>query len=298
MAVNIPAGNQGVAATVQWIRTLVDRAVRSLDVNRLAIRILDEAHVPEYDTRAAAKAIYNWVRTNFRFVPDPIGYDDNWQPQGYETLRPIEELLQVRAGDCDDINSVLLASLLSSIGIVCRLVTVAADADQPGQFSHIYFEALIDGEWIAVDAARPGAKFGREPEWWTAKRIWGLDGGYVDVGEVPNMRGMNGLGRMVNLRGLGDDSDDDDSGSDIDYGAIIQQALTSAPQIVSAITGNPLTSTVARPLTAVSATGVATGLVSATPVGTAASASLALGISSSDILAIALIAGFFIMASR
>ena len=272
---------------MQWIRTLVDRAVRSLHVNRLAIQILDAAHVPEYDTRAAAKAIYNWVRTNFRFVPDPIGYDENWQPTGYETLRPVEELLQVRAGDCDDINSILLASLLSSVGIVVRLVTVASDPDQPGLFSHIYFEALIDGEWVAVDAARPGAKFGREPEYWTAKRIWGLDGGYVDIGTADTEGAtMNGL------RGLGQDDGTDDSG--IDWGAIATQALSETPQIISAVRAPGS----ALPALALSQTRVATAATTIPVTTTAANSSL-FGLTTTDlVLGVVVIGLFFVMGRR
>lgn len=228
MALAIPEGDPGVEATVRWIRKLVDCAVRDPTVNRLAISILDSARAREHDQLAAAKAIYNWVRANFRFVPDVIGYDDNWNPVGYETLRPVEEILRVRAGDCDDINGVLLPSLLGSVGIAVRLVTVAADPDRPGAFSHIYPEALIDGQWIAVDAARPGARFGREPERYERKRVWGLsDGGYQDVGR------LNGLGFELAADAGGD------SGGGIDWGAIIKESIQTAPKIIGAARAAP-----------------------------------------------------------
>lgn len=225
MALNIPEGDRGIEATVRWIRKLVDCAVRSPEVNRLAISILDSGGAREHDQLSAAKTIYNWVRSNFRFVPDVISYDEKWNPVGYETLRPIEEIIRVRAGDCDDINGVLLPSLLGSVGIAVRLVTVAADPDQPGSFSHIYPEALIDGQWIAVDAARPGARFGREPEHWDRKRIWGLsNGGYQDVGR---------------LNGLGFEYDPDTSGGRIDWGSIIQAGIEATPKIIGASRAAP-----------------------------------------------------------
>ena len=146
-------------------RRFVQDAVRSPEVNRLAIRILQESNAPQHNPTAEAKAIFNWVRKNFRFVSE-----------SEETLRPIEEILRVRAGDCDDINGILLPSLLMSVGIPVRLVTVAVEPDAPKSFSHIYAEALLDGEWVAVDAARPGASFGRAPEHYFRKRIWKISG--------------------------------------------------------------------------------------------------------------------------
>ena len=47
------------------------------------------------------------------------------------------------AGDCDDF-SMLTAALLEASGIPWEFVTVAADRDSPGRFSHVYVRALVE----------------------------------------------------------------------------------------------------------------------------------------------------------
>jgi hypothetical protein len=276
-----------VEATVRWIRIFIDRAVRSPEVNRLAIAILDAGGAREHDQRSAAKTIYDWVSANFRFVPDVVGYDAEFRPQGYETLRPIEEILRVRAGDCDDLNGVLLPALLSSVGIPVRLVTVASDPDQPDVFSHIYPEAYVGGQWVAVDVARVGARFGREPEFYTAKRIWGVEGGYVDLlpgeefalmdrtAEQATMAGLNGLGQ--------------DDGDGIDWGSLIQSAVKETPQLITAIRA---------PAAAMPMVALANASKASTALPTASVPSTTLmGLSSGDILlGVALLGGFFVFA--
>ena len=180
MVLTIPDGDRGVETTVRYISRFVQDAVRSPEVNRLAISILHESNAPQHNPTAEAKAIFNWVRRNFRFVSE-----------SEETLRPIQEILRVRAGDCDDINGILLPSLLLSVGIPVRLVTVAVEPDAPESFSHIYAEALLNGSWVAVDAARPGARFGRAPEHYFRKRVWKISGDrYSDVAGLNGYRGL------------------------------------------------------------------------------------------------------------
>ncbi len=181
MVLNIPDGDRGIEATVAYISKFVQSAVHSADVNRLAISILQNSHAAEHNTTAEAKALFNWVHKNFRFVGE-----------SEETLRPVDEILRVRAGDCDDLNGILLPSLLLSVGIPVRLVTVATESQAPEQFSHIYPEAWLNNRWVAMDVARPGARFGREPEHYFRKRIWHIAGDhYTDVGRLRGMGTFN-----------------------------------------------------------------------------------------------------------
>jgi hypothetical protein len=99
-----------------------------------------------------AKAIFLFVRDRFTYVLDPVRYEYVKTPMG--SIRSL-------GGDCDDA-SVLLASLLGSIGISTRLVFVP---------NHVYVEALLPeasmkdktykGEdWVALDGACKGCGFG------------------------------------------------------------------------------------------------------------------------------------------
>jgi hypothetical protein len=122
------------------------------------------------------------VQRRVKFVPDIVDK---------ETLRPAAVIWQQGFGDCDDINAVLLPSLLMTVGFPTRLVTIACDSEDFSQFSHIYAETEINGAWIPVDLARPGARFGRDPGYHERRHVWSL----VD-GEHYEDSPASGLGFM------------------------------------------------------------------------------------------------------
>jgi Transglutaminase-like superfamily len=223
------SGDAGVEQTINEMRGLVDEALRDPQINRLARDIVRSA--PAFDDLAEANALYEWVRRNIRFTKDPVNK---------ETLYPPAELLKIRAGDCDDI-SMLLATLLMSVGYEARLMTVAASGDE---FSHVYVEANINGQWIPLDPARYDSQFGVAPPAFTRARWWSLsdashgdlsgtkvfvqpgatahvhcgDGArkYGQLGDYPRFRshvsggiphpGFNGMGAYTRtMRGMGDE---------------------------------------------------------------------------------------------
>lgn len=182
IAYPMPGGDAGVTQTMGLIRRLVDSAIKDPFVNRTAIEILQQSNAPQYDQSAAAQIIYNWVKRNIRYVQDPVGK---------ETVRPANVILEVRAGDCDDINGVLIPSLLGTIGITTRGVTIAA-APGSDDFTHIYAEAMLDGRWVALDAARPNVVFGQAPEMYKRRAEWPLTGS--EVGQGGYLAGMAAMG--------------------------------------------------------------------------------------------------------
>jgi len=68
-----------------------------------------------------------------------------------ELLHSARRMLELRAGDCDDM-TILLASMIKSIGHPVRLVLVGFNPRNKKLFSHIYLEALCKGLWIPLDA--------------------------------------------------------------------------------------------------------------------------------------------------
>lgn len=182
LSYSLPGGDRGVAKTMDLIRSLVDSAIKDPFVNRTAIEILHQSNAPQYDQLAAARTIYDWVHRNIRYVQDPVGK---------ETVRPANVILKVRAGDCDDINGVLIPSLLGTIGITTRGVTIAA-AQGSNDFSHIYAEAMLNGQWVALDAARPNVVFGQAPGTYWRRAEWPLTGS--EVGQGGYLAGMAALG--------------------------------------------------------------------------------------------------------
>lgn len=163
------SGDAGVEQTVALMRQLVDEALRDPSVIRLAADIVRP--FPAFDDLAEANALYEWVRRNIRFTKDPVNK---------EKLYPPAELLKIRSGDCDDI-SMLLATLLMAVGYPARLMTIAAPGS-PDQFSHVYVEAEIHGQWIPIDPARADSQFGVAPPMFTRARWWSLtDSSYGDL---------------------------------------------------------------------------------------------------------------------
>lgn len=178
----IADGDLGTAQTIDKIRKLVHDGMTDQLVNRTAIAIVRQSGVPQFDFLGEIKSIYEWVLRSIRFVRDIYQV---------ETLRSAREIILVGAGDCDDINSILLPSLLLTIGAHVRLVTISANAEDPHSFSHIYCEVeLPDGSWLALDAARKNPAFGKQPMYYFRKRVWSLgDSSYKD------MKGLGGYYR-------------------------------------------------------------------------------------------------------
>jgi hypothetical protein len=195
------SGDAGVEQTINEMRGLVDEALRDPSIIRLATDIVRSA--PAFDDLAEANALYEWVRRNIRFTKDPVNK---------EKLYPPAELLKIRAGDCDDI-SMLLGTLLMAVGYPARLMTVAAGGDE---FSHVYVEGNVNGEWIAMDPARYDSQFGVAPPAFTRARWWSLtDAAQGDLsgmlGNYPRyMAHVSGIGaygpvhRMSGMGALGD----------------------------------------------------------------------------------------------
>lgn len=218
MGTPLAHGDHGVEQTINVIRHLVEDAVKDPAVNVAAIGMVRGVG-DQFSRDAKAQAIYTAVANRFSYVEDPVG------PLGpKETLRPARVLLQIWAGDCDDA-SVLISSLLGTIGIPSRLVTIAADPSAPDEFSHIYPEAeVFPGNWVAMDIARPGSAYGSAPQRYFRKRIWSLtDRAYQDMsgGRASSLNGYAMLG---------------DASTTIDALATLE---SGAAQIASAVKGQP-----------------------------------------------------------
>jgi hypothetical protein len=170
--VPLAGGDSGVAQTIDQMRSLVNEAITDPSILRTAKDIIRS--VPAFDDYSEAQALYNWVRQNIRFTKDPVDK---------ETLYPPSEMLQIRSGDCDDI-SMLLGTLLMAIGYPARLMTVAANGDD---FSHVYVEGQINGQWIPMDPARSDSQFGVAPPSYTRARWWSLSDS--SQGDLPGTLG-------------------------------------------------------------------------------------------------------------
>lgn len=256
------------------MRKLVDEALNDAQFVRQAIEMVRS--VAAFDELGELHALYRWVKGHIRYTKDPVTK---------EKLYPPQELLKIRAGDCDDI-SMLLGALAIAIGYPARLITVSANAQSPEEFSHVYVEAEApagSGNWVPLDAARLDSEFGAEPPHYFRKRAWSLtDDSYVDL-SGHKRRWPQFLSGYV---GLGQDG--------IDWSQIIEQGLTEVPAVVSAAKGLP--SRTMNPYGSFQ-TGYTPGY-GIPPAGYSSPVAGGFGLSMGGMLPLLLIGGLFLFASR
>jgi transglutaminase-like putative cysteine protease len=141
----IPKGYLGTRKTLEHIQALIHQGVKNFYVRQKAIDVLLERGVRPKDYLGEIKALFEWVQKSVRYTRDPFRV---------EVLHSARRILELRAGDCDDM-TILLGAMLESIGHPIRLVIVGPNPFRPLLFSHIYLEVRYKGKWIPLDATMP-----------------------------------------------------------------------------------------------------------------------------------------------
>ena len=154
--VRVPAGDAGTLETARIIARLVREGSRDFYVRQKAIAIFRACGVRPKDRLGEVSALFEWVRRNVRYTRDI------WQ---VETLHTARRLLELRAGDCDDM-TILLGAMLMSTGHPVRLVLAGYHPAKPHGYSHIYPEVNVRGRWIALDSTLP------HPMGWQPRALW------------------------------------------------------------------------------------------------------------------------------
>lgn len=151
----IPDGKAGTLATLKIMRQIARQYKTSLAVRNLALFLTQ--NLKSKDWFSEAKVIQEYARDKIRYVKDIAGV---------ETLQTPEVTLEVKAGDCDD-KSVLIASLLLSIGHPVRFVAIGKT---PDNFVHVFPETRIGTKWVALEATEP-VNIGWQPTGYPARLI-------------------------------------------------------------------------------------------------------------------------------
>jgi hypothetical protein len=141
----IPSGPRGTDRTVAHIKSLILQGAKDFSVRQKAIDILRTRAVRPKDYLGEIKALFEWVQRNIRYTRDPFRV---------ELLHSPMRMLELRAGDCDDM-TILLGAMLQSIGHPVRVVVVGPDPLRPGLFTHVYPEVSYRGRWIPLDPTMP-----------------------------------------------------------------------------------------------------------------------------------------------
>src|SRR6266508_1616679 len=154
--VRVPKGARGTIASAGLIANLIREGARDFYVRQKAIEIFREAGAAPKDRRAEVCALFNWVRNNIRYTRDIFRT---------ELLHSARRMLELRAGDCDDM-TILLGAMLKSTGHPVRLVLAGFHTGKPHSYSHIYPEVNVRGRWIPIDASM------ERPIGWAPPALW------------------------------------------------------------------------------------------------------------------------------
>ncbi|MGH7457141.1 MAG: transglutaminase domain-containing protein [bacterium] len=149
----IPKGYAGTLVTARYVVDLIKQGAKDFCVRQTAINIFRLYRVPSKDYFGEIAAFFDWVKNNIRYTRDIFKV---------ELLHSARRMLELRAGDCDDM-TILLGAMLESTGHPVRLVLIGRDLKRPRLFSHIYLETLYKDCWIPLDPTM------RKPVGWAPK---------------------------------------------------------------------------------------------------------------------------------
>lgn len=137
----IPKGYAGTRKTVETIIRLIKAGAKDFCVRQTAIDILLQNGVQPKDYLREIKTLFEWVKRNVRYTRDIYRV---------ELLHSARRMLELRAGDCDDL-TILLSAMLKAIGHPVRLALVGFNPRRKKLFTHIYLEVFYKGQWIPLD---------------------------------------------------------------------------------------------------------------------------------------------------
>ena len=188
---HIPAGWLGTQKTVEHVQALIRAGAKDFYVRQKAIDILLEKQVKPKDYLAEIKALFEWVQQHIRYTKDTFQV---------EVLHSAKRMLELRAGDCDDM-AILLGAMLEAIGHPVRLALSGPNPLRQDLFTHIYLEVFHKGRWIPLDATMP------YPMGWAprtlVKKIIAIERRSNMMAEDMELQGIGGVGAVPDwLKGL------------------------------------------------------------------------------------------------
>ena len=154
--VRVRRGTDGTLTTAKIIGQLIRAGAKDFYVRQKAIEVFRTYGVRPKNRMGEACALFDFVKRNVRYTRDIFRV---------ELLHSARRMLELRAGDCDDM-TILLGALLLSTGHPVRLVLAGFRKNQPHVYSHIYPEVNVSGRWIAIDATM------NKPMGWSPPVVW------------------------------------------------------------------------------------------------------------------------------
>lgn len=154
--VKVPRGRRGTLVTAGLIGRLIREGAKDFLVRQTAIELFRRRGVRPKDRMGEVVALFDWVRREIRYTRDIFRV---------ETLHTARRVLELRAGDCDDM-TILLGAMLIATGHPVRLALVGFRPHKPHRYSHIYPEVFDRGRWIPIDVTVD------RPMGWAPPALW------------------------------------------------------------------------------------------------------------------------------
>ncbi|MEW6775916.1 MAG: transglutaminase-like domain-containing protein [Bdellovibrionota bacterium] len=192
----VPKGEAGVLETLGRMAMVIWHCSHSTRLAAFARELIGKAGVEAYDGRGEIKALFDWVTKNIRYTRDPYGY---------EWIQSVVPTLVFGHGDCD-CHTVLLGSLLMSVGYPVRLVIVG---NSPGNFHHVFLSTEYRGPLgnpikIDLDSTIPEGKgFDKAPNFPIRREFQILPQGKLKEAEMNEEIGVHGYGLGEYLSDIG-----------------------------------------------------------------------------------------------
>jgi len=170
----IPEGIEGTKMTVEEMAKEAEKGALNWTVISITREITKNKKSRDYE--AIADEIFWWVKKNIKFNRDPVPA---------ELIQSPEMTIKVKTGDCDDM-VILLDSMMQSVGIPTRYVTISYLPDAKDDYTHVYLEALVSKEnqkakWKPYDASVPNSTPGWKPPKYYKMGIWEPGGKYREL---------------------------------------------------------------------------------------------------------------------
>jgi len=158
----------GPSSTIQtwndvanWYYGLIANRCQASEEAKIVTQNLCKGKDSEKDKTAA---VFNWVQENIRYVAVDVGIS-GYQPHF------ASETFNYRYGDCKDMSNLLVA-MLRHAGIEAHAALVRTrntgelieDFPSPRQFNHVMVCAVLDSEYVWLDATDDLCNFGEIPE--------------------------------------------------------------------------------------------------------------------------------------
>lgn len=150
----LSAGDKGIGQTVELMSRMARESLSDPLVKRVAVAATQG--VKKVDPAGYAKAIFDFAKSRFRFVPDYAGVEELTSPT-IHSKRILEEGRTY--GDCDDF-SLAQAAWLMSVGVPARF-TVVASPKHKGFYDHVRVEARLPEGWIPMETTVKRSRFGQ-----------------------------------------------------------------------------------------------------------------------------------------